>query len=191
MHGPDFATTLTRHAIEPLQRQRTRVLQVNVGFKCDLACHHCHVEAGPARTEALSPAAADRILELLAAYPQLETLDLTGGAPELSSEFRRLVTGARALRREVIDRCNLTVLHEPGQEDTAEFLAAHGVHIVASLPCYTPENVEAQRGRERHEWDYRPAHHSPASLRNASMAFCDFSRFTRCAQFTPPNSPPA
>jgi radical SAM/Cys-rich protein len=87
------------------------------------------------------------VLALLEAHPQLATLDLTGGAPELWSEFRRLVSGARALGREVIDRCNLTVLHEPGQADTAEFLAANAVHIVASLPCYTLENVEAQRGR--------------------------------------------
>ena len=147
MNRPDFNTTLTHHGLPLLRRGPTRTLQLNVGRNCDLACHHCHVEAGPARTEALSAAAADRILALLAAHPRLTCLDLTGGAPELSSEFRRLVSGARRLGREVIDRCNLTVLHEPGQEDTAEFLAAHDVHIIASLPCYTLENVEAQRGR--------------------------------------------
>jgi radical SAM/Cys-rich protein len=90
---------------------------------------------------------AEQVLALLARAPQLSTLDLTGGAPELCAQFRPLVSGARALGREVIDRCNLTVLFEPGQEDTAEFLAAHGVRVVASLPCYTEENVDAQRGR--------------------------------------------
>jgi radical SAM/Cys-rich protein len=90
---------------------------------------------------------AHRVLELLARNPGVETLDLTGGAPELSAQFRTLVSGARAAGREVIDRCNLTVLLEPGQEDTAAFLAAHGVRIVASLPCYTADNVDRQRGR--------------------------------------------
>ncbi|MBW2267875.1 MAG: arsenosugar biosynthesis radical SAM protein ArsS [Deltaproteobacteria bacterium] len=147
MNRPVFSSTLASHGFPPLRSGQKRILQVNLGRKCDLACQHCHVEAGPARTETLSPAAADRILALLAAHPQLITLDLTGGAPELSREFRRLVTGARRLGREVIDRCNLTVLHEPGQEDTAQFLAVHDVRIVASLPCYTLENVDAQRGR--------------------------------------------
>jgi radical SAM/Cys-rich protein len=147
MNGPDFDACLASHSLPPLRRSRTRTLQVNVGRKCDLACHHCHVEAGPARTEALSAAGADRVLALLEAHPEIATLDLTGGAPELWSEFRRVVSGATALGREVIDRCNLTVLHLPGQEDTAEFLATHRVRIVASLPCYTLENVEAQRGR--------------------------------------------
>jgi radical SAM/Cys-rich protein len=122
-------------------------LQVNVGKRCDLACHHCHVEAGPKRTESMDARTARRVLELLAAEPRLATLDLTGGAPELCEQFRPLVEGARRLGREVIDRCNLTVLLLPEQADTAEFLAAHQVRIVASLPCYTRENVDAQRGR--------------------------------------------
>ena len=147
MTSPDFDSTLDRYGLPRLRRSRIRVLQLNVGRRCDLACHHCHVEAGPARTEAVSPEVADRVLALLAAHPEITCLDLTGGAPELSSEFRRLVRGATALGREVIDRCNLTVLQEPGQEDTAEFLAEHRVRIVASLPCYTRDNVEAQRGR--------------------------------------------
>ena len=147
MTVPDFESILERHGLPPLRRGRVRVLQLNVGRRCDLACHHCHVEAGPARTEAVSPQVADRVLALLEADPEIACLDLTGGAPELSSEFRRLVAGASALGREVIDRCNLTVLHEPGQDDTAEFLAEHRVRIVASLPCYTRDNVEAQRGR--------------------------------------------
>jgi len=143
----DFARTLAEHGVAPLRRVAATTLQVNVGRRCDLACHHCHVEAGPKRTEAMSRETADRVLELLARSPGLATLDLTGGAPELHDVFRPLVVGARALGRSVIDRCNLTTLALPGQEDTAEFLASHGVRIVASLPCTTPGNVDAQRGR--------------------------------------------
>jgi radical SAM/Cys-rich protein len=105
------------------------------------------VEAGPKRTETMSQATAARVLELLAANPGVATLDLTGGAPELNECFRALVREARALGREVIDRCNLTILFERGQEDTAEFLAEQGVKVVASLPCYSSANVDAQRGR--------------------------------------------
>jgi len=144
---PDFETSLARHGAPPLRRGPVRTLQVNVGLRCDLACHHCHVEAGPKRTEALAHRDAERILTLLERSPEVETLDLTGGAPELSPEFRFLVRGARALGRQVIDRCNLTVLFQPGQEDTAELLAANDVHVVASLPCYSRENVDRQRGR--------------------------------------------
>jgi radical SAM/Cys-rich protein len=145
---PAFDTTLAEGDLAPLRRAPVRTLQVNMGRLCDLACHHCHVEAGPKRSEQLQARTADRVLELLARNPGVATLDLTGGAPELNAHFRRLVAGARALGREVIDRCNLTVLFEPGQEDTAEFMAAQGVRIVASLPCYTRENVDAQRGRK-------------------------------------------
>jgi len=146
-----FSDTLARHGLAQLERAETTTLQVNVGLRCDLACHHCHVEAGPKRTEAMGPELAARVLEVLARNAQLTTLDLTGGAPELNPHFRELVRGARALGRRVIDRCNLTVLFEPGQEDTAEFLAAEGVEIVASLPCYTPGNVDAQRGKRVYE----------------------------------------
>jgi radical SAM/Cys-rich protein len=142
-----FAATLARHGLPPLRRLAPTTLQVNVGKRCDLACHHCHVEAGPKRSETMDARTAARVLELLAREPQLAALDLTGGAPELCAQFRPLVEGARALGREVIDRCNLTVLLLPDQSDTAEFLARHGVRIVASLPCYTRENVEQQRGR--------------------------------------------
>ncbi len=142
-----FGETLARHRLPRLRREAVTTLQVNVGWRCDLACHHCHVEAGPQRTEQMDAPTAERVLELLAGNPSVATLDLTGGAPELHDPFRRLVTGARALQRQVIDRCNLTVLFVPGQEDTAEFLAANQVGIVASLPCTTRENVERQRGR--------------------------------------------
>ena len=131
----------------PLRRAPVTTLQLNLGRRCDLACHHCHVEAGPKRTETMSPEIAERVLWLLERNPRVTTLDLTGGAPELNAVFRPLVEGAHAMGRQVIDRCNLTVLFQPGQEDTAEFLAAHRVKIVASLPCYTAENVDKQRGK--------------------------------------------
>ena len=105
------------------------------------------MESGPKRSEAMNDRVIARVLDLLAKNPQLDTLDLTGGAPEMSEHFRELVIGARELGRRVIDRCNLTILFEPGQEDTAQFLADQRVDIVASLPCYTAENVENQRGR--------------------------------------------
>ncbi len=145
--SPSFPATLAHHALPPLRRAAPVTLQVNVGKRCDLACHHCHVEAGPQRSETMDARTAGRVLEFFAADPRLATLDLTGGAPELCAQFRRLVEGARKLGREVIDRCNLTVLLLPDQSDTAEFLAAHEVRIVASLPCYTRENVDQQRGR--------------------------------------------
>jgi radical SAM/Cys-rich protein len=146
-----FDRSLAAHRLAPLARSETTTLQVNVGLRCDLACHHCHVEAGPKRTEALGEALALRVLAVLERNPQLATLDLTGGAPELNPHFRGLARGARALGRRVIDRCNLTVLLEPGQEDTAEFLARERVEVVASLPCHTPGNVDAQRGKNVYE----------------------------------------
>ena len=142
---PSFARTLREHGLA-LPRTPLEILQVNVGKLCDLACQHCHVEAGPKRTEIMQAATVERILELLADAPGVHTLDLTGGAPEMNPHFRTLVRGARALGRTVIDRCNLTVLFRPGQEDTAGFLAAQGVKVVASLPCYSKANVEQQRG---------------------------------------------
>jgi radical SAM/Cys-rich protein len=144
---PDFAARLATEGLPALRRARVTTLQVNVGRRCDLACHHCHVEAGPKRTEAMDRGGVERVVELLRRNPGVEELDLTGGAPELHPDFRFLVASARALGRRVVDRCNLTVLLEPGQEDTAEFLAAHGVEVVASLPCFEAPNVERQRGR--------------------------------------------
>ena len=141
------STHLANSPLAHLRRGSIKTLQVNIGKRCNLACHHCHVESGPLRTERLSEAGCVRVLELLALNPAVEVLDLTGGAPELHEGFRDLVRGARKLGRRVIDRCNLTVLFESGQDDTAQFLADHGVEVVASLPCYTPENVENQRGR--------------------------------------------
>jgi len=124
-----------------------RALQINVGKLCNQACHHCHVEAGPRRTEVMTRAVAERAVELLRRSPGVEVVDLTGGAPELNPSFGFLVREARRLGKHVIDRCNLTVLFEPGQEDLAGFLAEEEVHVIASLPCYLAENVDAQRGR--------------------------------------------
>ncbi|MEQ8232541.1 MAG: arsenosugar biosynthesis radical SAM protein ArsS [Gammaproteobacteria bacterium] len=129
-----------------LRRARLDTLQVNLGYRCNQACSHCHVDAGPARTESMSRATLDAVLDFMRAAG-VATLDLTGGAPELNPHFRNAVAEARAAGVAVIDRCNLTVLEEPGQADLAAFLAAHGVRVVASLPCYSADNVDAQRGR--------------------------------------------
>ncbi|MBI1873176.1 MAG: arsenosugar biosynthesis radical SAM protein ArsS [Acidobacteria bacterium] len=145
--GGEFAKALREHGLAPLVRARVTTLQVNVGKFCNMACHHCHVEAGPKRTEMMPRQVAERVVTLLEQNPGVEIVDLTGGAPELNPNFRWLVRQIRRLDRRIIDRCNLTVLFEPGMEDLAEFLAAHEVHIVASLPCYQAENVEKQRGR--------------------------------------------
>jgi radical SAM/Cys-rich protein len=142
-----FGEALGRRGLAPLIRRPATTLQVNVGWRCDLACNHCHVEAGPKRSEMMDRKTADRILAVLRGSPSATTLDLTGGAPELNAQFRHLVVGARELGLQVIDRCNLTVLLEPGQEDTAEFLAEHRVRVVASLPCTSAATVDEQRGR--------------------------------------------
>ncbi|MFC5524750.1 arsenosugar biosynthesis radical SAM (seleno)protein ArsS [Rhodanobacter ginsengisoli] len=154
---PSFARTLRSHGLA-LPRMPLEILQVNVGKLCDLACQHCHVEAGPKRTEIMQAATVERLLALLAGAPAIHTVDLTGGAPEMNPHFRTLVRGARALGKTVIDRCNLTVLFRPGQEDTADFLAAQGVKVVASLPCYTKANVEQQRGQHVFDPSLRALH---------------------------------
>ena len=128
-----------------IQRTRLDTLQVNLGYRCNQSCLHCHVNAGPNRTETMDGALIDLVLEVVHAR-RIATLDLTGGAPELNLHFLRLVQGARALGVRVIDRCNLTILSEPGQDALAGFLAAQGVEVVASLPCYSMERVDRQRG---------------------------------------------
>jgi radical SAM/Cys-rich protein len=130
----------------PLWRARLTTLQVNLGYRCNQACFHCHVNAGPNRTEAMTDETIDLVLTVLERR-RLGTLDVTGGAPELHPAFRRLVAAARDRGVRVIDRCNLTILLEPGQEDLAAFLAAHEVEVVASLPCYLEDNVDRQRGK--------------------------------------------
>ncbi|MEO8059945.1 MAG: arsenosugar biosynthesis radical SAM (seleno)protein ArsS [Burkholderiales bacterium] len=128
-----------------LKRARLDTLQVNLGYRCNQSCLHCHVNAGPNRTETMDSDTIDLVLQVLRER-RIETLDLTGGAPELNADFRRLVQAARSLGVRVIDRCNLTILSEPGFEDLAEFLAAQGVEVVASMPCYSVANVDRQRG---------------------------------------------
>jgi radical SAM/Cys-rich protein len=130
----------------PLRRSRLETLQVNLGYYCNLRCVHCHVAASPSRTEMMSRETVEQVIAFLDRWP-VPTLDLTGGAPELNPHFRFLVMAARARGVRVLDRCNLTVLHAPGQEGLAGFLAEQGVEIVASLPCYLEENVDKQRGR--------------------------------------------
>ena len=128
-----------------LRRRAVETLQVNLGYTCNQSCVHCHVNAGPNRKEQMDRATVERVLDVLVAK-RIRTLDLTGGAPELNPHFRDLVAQARARGVHVIDRCNLTILSEPGQEDLAGFLAAQGVEVVASLPCYLEDNVDRQRG---------------------------------------------
>jgi radical SAM/Cys-rich protein len=130
-----------------LRRGVPEILQINVGKLCNLTCVHCHVNAGPKRTEIMTRETADRILEWLGEN-EITTVDLTGGAPEMIPDFRHLITRIAGLarRRRIIDRCNLTILLEPGYEGLAQFLAENEVSIVASMPCYAPENVNAQRG---------------------------------------------
>jgi len=137
-----------------LRKERLETLQVNLGYKCNQTCVHCHVNAGPTRTEQMDRETMQTVLRYLEASG-VGTLDITGGAPELNPHFRDLVGGARALGAHVIDRCNLTVLEELGQDDLADFLAGLGVEIVASLPCYTEELVDRQRGKGVYESSIR------------------------------------
>src|ERR1044072_7997772 len=137
---------LDKIAFPAISRGTLQTLQVNVGYRCNQSCVHCHVNAGPGRTEEMDSATADVVLDFLDQRGVL-TLDITGGAPELNPHFRRLVTAARDMGVKVMDRHNLTIQEQPGQEDLAEFLAANQVEIVASMPCYLPDNVEKQRGK--------------------------------------------
>jgi radical SAM/Cys-rich protein len=130
----------------PLARRDLEILQVNLGYLCNQQCRHCHVNAGPGRRELMQRPLIERLLGILA-RPGVRTLDLTGGAPEMNPMFRELVIKARRLGVKVIDRCNLTILNEPGHEDLASFLAGHRVEVVASLPCYLERNVDRQRGK--------------------------------------------
>jgi len=129
-----------------INRRKVETLQVNLGYKCNQSCVHCHVDAGPNRTEMMSAEIIDTVINYLQAQ-DIQVLDVTGGAPELHPRFRDLVKAARKQSRHVIDRCNLTILEEPGHENLASFLAYHQVEIVASLPCYLEKNVDKQRGK--------------------------------------------
>lgn len=141
---PSFAERLAADG-QALLRDRLDTVQINIGRRCNQACRHCHVGASPTRTEAMSDADLEAVLQLLE-RSGAQTLDITGGAPELHPRFRWLVAEARARGVHVMDRCNLTILTEPGHEDLADFLADHEVEVIASLPCYLEDNVDRQRG---------------------------------------------
>jgi radical SAM/Cys-rich protein len=144
----NFEAVLQRHGLGPLRRETApRTLQINVGKLCNQACHHCHVDAGPKRTEVMTTATAERVVELCANSGDVREVDLTGGAPELNPNFRFLVEESRRLNRSVMVRCNLTVLFEAGMEWLPKFYAHNQVDLICSLPCYSRENVEQQRGR--------------------------------------------
>ncbi len=130
----------------PLRRGKLETLQVNLGYRCNQQCLHCHVNAGPKRKENMTAETVNDVIEFVA-KSGIKKMDLTGGAPELNPEYRRLVETVRALDVHVIDRCNLSILLEPGQEDLADFFVTNKIEVVASLPCYSKENVDGQRGK--------------------------------------------
>src|SRR6185295_5089845 len=141
---------LRQYRFPPIARAKLETLQVNLGYKCNQSCLHCHVNAGPTRTEMMSQEVLADVFSFLA-VSSIKKLDVTGGAPELHPHFRDLVARARELGARVIDRCNLTVLTEPGQEDLDSFLSKNKVEVTASLPCYTEELVDRQRGKGVYE----------------------------------------
>ncbi len=137
-----------------IKRRKLETLQVNLGYLCNLSCIHCHVNAGPKRTELMDRETVDQVLTFLK-HHDIQTLDLTGGSPEMNPHFKYLVTEARQLGVDVIDRCNPTILVEPGYEDVAAFLAEYEVIVTASLPCYAEQNVDKQRGKGVYEESIR------------------------------------
>ncbi len=141
----NFDAVIQEKGLDRLSADGVEILQVNVGKMCNMTCRHCHVDAGPDRREIMTRETIDQCLEALR-NSDIHTVDLTGGAPEMNPDFRYFVTEARKLGKHVIDRCNLTILLAPGYEDMAEFLAENQVEIVASLPCYLPDNTDMQRG---------------------------------------------
>jgi radical SAM/Cys-rich protein len=141
----DTFPLLIKTDFPPIRRRRLETLQVNLGYRCNQACLHCHVAASPKRTEEMRWETMQLLLEFVRRQG-IRTLDLTGGAPEMNPHFRRLVIAARAMDLRVIDRCNLTILNEPGYERLADFLAEQAVEVTASLPCYLEDNVDRQRG---------------------------------------------
>lgn len=145
-NGPAFEQVLAKHGVAPLIRAPLRELQINVGKLCNQACTHCHVDAGPKRTEIMSWNTMRKIIAW-AVQAEIKKVDITGGAPELNPHFRRLVDSFIGCGVATTVRCNLTVLYEPGQEDTAQWYAQRAVRLVCSLPCYTRENVDRQRGK--------------------------------------------
>ena len=142
-----FDRTLAEHGYETLRALRIDTLQVNVGKLCNQTCTHCHVDAGPTRTEVMTRETAEAVLDVVRRYPELRTVDITGGAPEMNPHFEYLVERCRAMGRHVMDRCNLTVFFVRGKQHLPQFLAGHQVEVIASLPCYLEENVDQQRGK--------------------------------------------
>lgn len=142
----DFNSTLREHECYPLNRAGLSELQVNIGYLCNQACEHCHVEAGPKRTEMMSWETMERVLQW-AGDNGIQRVDITGGAPELIANFRQFAKGFIERGIAVTCRCNITVLYEPGQEDLADWYAGHGIRLVCSLPCYSAKNVDQQRGK--------------------------------------------
>jgi radical SAM/Cys-rich protein len=130
----------------PLSKRPITVLQINLGRKCNLACTHCHVEAGPKRTEEMSASVCAQLIEVIQRFPQITTVDLTGGAPEMNYGFRPLVEAGQAAGKTVMVRTNLTIFFEPGYGDLPDYFTHHSLHVVASMPCYLEKNVNQQRG---------------------------------------------
>ena len=139
-------TPFAQKIATPLTKNKITVLQINLGRKCNLACTHCHVEASPKRTEELSAEVCQQLIEVIDRFAQIQTVDLTGGAPEMNYGFRPIVEAAKAKGKEVIVRSNLTIFFEPGYEDLPEYFAKHKLRVTASLPCYLESNVDKQRG---------------------------------------------
>ncbi|MCY7331437.1 MAG: arsenosugar biosynthesis radical SAM protein ArsS [Pseudanabaena sp. CAN_BIN31] len=143
-----IATTQFSQKLQsPFLKHRISVLQINLGKICNLACSHCHVEASPTRTEELTPDICEQLIEIIDRFPQIQTVDLTGGAPEMLYGFRALVKAAREHGKEAIARSNLTIYFVKGYEDIPEFFAEHQVRVVASMPCYLEDNVDKMRGK--------------------------------------------
>ena len=139
-------TPFQQKLASPLTKKGITVLQINLGKRCNLACSHCHVEAGPKRTEELSPEICQQLIEIIQRFPEIKIVDLTGGAPEMNYGFKPLVEAARANDKQVIVRSNLTIFFEEGFGDLPEYFAKHKVRVVASLPCYLEDNVDKMRG---------------------------------------------
>lgn len=142
----NFSETLDAHQLPVLKRSQLADLQINLGYLCNQACEHCHVEAGPKRTELMTWETMQKILNW-AKDANIKSVDLTGGAPEMNPHFRQFIEAFQAQGAQIISRCNLTILTEPGYEDMAQWYADHKIRLVSSLPCYTKENVEKQRGK--------------------------------------------
>lgn len=139
-------TPFQQKLASPLTKKGITVLQINLGKRCNLACTHCHVEAGPKRTEELSPEICQQLIEIIHRFPEIKIVDLTGGAPEMNYGFKPLVEAARANDKQVIVRSNLTIFFEEGFGDLPEYFAKHKLRVVASLPCYLEDNVDKMRG---------------------------------------------